>query len=78
MYRIQVQGLIPARWRDRLEGMAISMAVSAGSPPVTTLSGRLADQASLTGVLTALYELHLPVLLVECLGAGLEEADDRT
>jgi hypothetical protein len=35
--------------------------------PVTTLVGRLRDQAALAGVLEALYNLHLPVLAVQCL-----------
>jgi hypothetical protein len=34
---------------------------------VTTLSGRVRDQAELTGVLNTLYELHLPILSVEIL-----------
>jgi hypothetical protein len=34
---------------------------------VTTLEGYLRDQAALFGVLNTLYELHLPVLSVECL-----------
>jgi hypothetical protein len=33
--------------------------------PVTTLLGRLRDQAALAGVLETLMELHLPVLEVE-------------
>ena len=38
------------------------------------LEGRLADQAALTGVMNTLYELHLPVLSVDCLEAdGKEE-----
>jgi hypothetical protein len=32
---------------------------------VTTLFGRLPDQAALLGVQTALYELHLPLLSME-------------
>jgi len=36
----------------------------------TILVGRLSDQAALSGVLTALFELHLPVSSVECLEAG--------
>jgi hypothetical protein len=34
---------------------------------VTTLAGRLIDQAELSGVLNTLYELHLPILSVEYL-----------
>ena len=68
LYRIRVRGEVPARWSSRLEGMAITVETSTG-PPITTLTGELDDQASLTGVLRTLYELHLPVLSVECLRA---------
>jgi hypothetical protein len=39
--------------------------------PVTTLCGRLLDQAALLGVLNTLYNtLHMPLLLVECVEIG--------
>jgi hypothetical protein len=65
LYRIGVQGLIPALWCDRLEGMTITEHTPEAEPPSTTLLGELVDQAALAGVLITLYELHLPVLLVE-------------
>lgn len=58
-----------AGWSDRVEGMVISVVEHEGGPCVTTLEGELRDQASLTGVLNTLYELHLPVVSVQCLGA---------
>lgn len=64
-YRISVQGRIPPKWSDRLEGMAITEGSAHSGPPVTTLLGELSDQAALSGVLNTLYELHLPVLTVE-------------
>ena len=64
-YRIGVQGRIPARWCDRLEGMTIAEHSPAAEPVVTTLLGELSDQAALVGVLNTLYELPLPVLSVE-------------
>lgn len=64
-YRIGVQGRIPASWCDRLEGMVIMERSPEAGPSVTTLLGELADQAALVGVLNTLYDLHLPVLLVE-------------
>ena len=65
-YQIRVQGVLTQDWSDRLGGMAINAAGQDSEAPVTTLSGRLLDQAALFGVLNTLYELHLPLLLVEC------------
>ena len=70
MYRIGVQGHVPPRWCDRLEGMTVTERSSEAEPPVTTLFGELSDQAALAGVLNTLYDLHLPVLLVERVSAG--------
>ena len=67
-YRIGVKGRIPPKWRDRLEGMAVTEGPTADSP-VTTLVGELADQAALAGVLSTLFQLHLSVVSVECLTA---------
>jgi hypothetical protein len=69
-YRISVQGRIPARWCDCLEGMTITEGPPEAAPLVTTLLGDLPDQAALVGVLNTLYELHLPMLSVERLSAG--------
>jgi hypothetical protein len=72
-YRICVRGKILASWSDRLEGMSITVTEAPNGAPVTILTGQLSDQASLTGVLNTLYELHLPVLSVECLSTGRQE-----
>jgi hypothetical protein len=69
-YRIDVQGRVPARWCDRLEGMAITECSTDAEHPVTTLLGELSDQAALEGVLDTLFALHLPVVSVERLSAG--------
>jgi hypothetical protein len=66
-YRIQVKGLIPEDWSNRLEGMSIRQQKSGAGDRVTTLEGSLADQAALLGVLNSVYELHLPILSVEYL-----------
>jgi len=69
-YRIDVRGRLDDRWSDRLAGMRITTSGAEGDAPVTTLIGDLRDQAQLSGVLNSLYELHLPILLVEYLQAG--------
>ncbi len=72
-YRIRVRGRLEADWSARLSGMTITTAVQPDDSVVSTLTGRLADQAALSGVLNTLYELHLPVLSVDCLDSGLDE-----
>jgi hypothetical protein len=67
-YRISVEGCLKESWSDRLGGMTITRSSSPDHGEVTTLVGRLRDQAALSGVLNTLYELHLPILSVELLG----------
>ena len=64
-YRIEVEGEVPESWSDRLGGMRITTRQRKDQTTVTTLIGRVRDQAELTGVLNTLYELHLPILSVE-------------
>ncbi len=66
-YRIRVRGVLSQEWSERLADMAITVDRSSEKGPVTTLEGRLRDQAALSGVLNSLYELHLPVLSVDSL-----------
>jgi hypothetical protein len=68
-YRINVNGRIPPRWRDRLDGMAITEYSAEAESTVTTLVGELADQVALAGVLNTLVELHASVVSVERLSA---------
>jgi hypothetical protein len=70
IYRICVNGRLDTRWSERLGGMQITESAGTDANPETVLVGRLADQAALTGVLNALYELHLPVLSVVCIDGG--------
>ena len=67
-YRIRVQGRIGRRWSDWFDGMTVvagSEEHPADRPPHTTLSGRVADQAALLGLLGVLVTLGFPLLLVE-------------
>jgi hypothetical protein len=64
-YRIEVEGHLAESWSDRLAGMRITTRKRADQTTVTTLVGRLRDQAELSGVLNSLYGLHLSILKVE-------------
>ena len=63
-YQICVQGRIDSTWSARLGGMTICRTTVEANSPVTTLQGKLRDQAALASVLNSLYEMHLTLLLV--------------
>ena len=62
-YRIRVRGSLDSSWSERFWGMKLT--ATQGNLE-SVLEGRLADQAALRGVLNALYELHHPVISVDC------------
>mgnify|MGYP000045955566 CR=1 FL=1 len=64
-YRIEVEGHLTELWSNRLAGMQIKSCTRLDQTSVTTLVGRLRDQAELSGVLNSLYDLHLSILKVE-------------
>ena len=66
-YRIEVEGYVDESWSDSLGGMSMTTRKGEDQSTVTTLVGRVRDQAELSGVLNTLYELHLPILSVEML-----------
>jgi hypothetical protein len=59
-YRIKLKGHLDNAWSDWFEEMAIS---SEGG--VTILTGQVADQAALHGLLTRIRDLNLNLLSVE-------------
>ena len=71
-YRIRVQGPIDSAWSDLLGGMRISTVSTTGNETVTNLVGNLIDQAALSGVIKALYDLRIPLLSVENLDEKVE------
>ena len=73
LYRIRVQGSIDPTWSDLLGGMRIARDPSTKKETVTALVGRLVDQAALSGVLKALYDLRIPILSVENLDEKVKE-----
>ena len=70
IYRIVVRGSLDPDWSHRIAGMSITERRTGSGELETVLVGRLADQTALSSVLNSLYELHLPVVLAECLDSG--------
>ena len=72
VYRIRVAGRMDDDWSDRLEGMVIRITEDKDGRATTELTGQLADQAALMGVLQQLENFRIPVLSVECVDAEAE------
>jgi hypothetical protein len=60
-YEIQVKGYLDARWNELFEGMTIAWEDS-----VTTISGPVADQAALHGLLARVRDFGLVLISVKC------------
>ncbi len=65
-YRIGVMGILDKNWSDYCGGMTIEYDMVLHEYPITILRGLLADQSALIGVITTLYDLGCPIVLVEC------------
>jgi hypothetical protein len=65
-YRISILGTLDKGRSDYYGGMSIEHDVVLNQYPITILTGRLADQAALIGVINSLYDLGCPLLSVEC------------
>jgi hypothetical protein len=63
-YEIQVQGVIGQGWLDYFDDMQMAVEGEDGWA-ITTLTGRMTDQAALQGLLQKLYNLGLVLLRVE-------------
>ena len=59
-YQIKVKGCLGSQWSDWFEGMTI-----ASEGGVTTLTGEVADQAALHGLLFRMHDLGLTLISVK-------------
>ena len=76
-YRISVLGEVDENITHCLGGLSIESQESYPEcgKSVTTLNGRLADQAALFGALNALYNMRLPLLSVEYLRSDKKKGE---
>ena len=59
-YEIRLKGHLNARWADWFDGLTLTQE----SDGTTVLSGSVADQAALHGLLTKVRDLGLPLISV--------------
>jgi hypothetical protein len=65
-YEIVVPGRLDESWSDWLTGMTVEVKSKDDGPTITTLTGVVADQAALQGLLGRLYSLGLSLISVNC------------
>jgi hypothetical protein len=70
-YRIGILGTLDKQWSDYYGGMTIEHESVLNQYPMTILTGSLSDQSALVGVINSLYNIGCPILLVECVEAGV-------
>ncbi len=70
MYQIRILGNLDKNWSDYCGSMKIEQVNDPKRYAMTILTGRLADQSALIGVLNSLHDIGCPILSVECVAAG--------
>lgn len=64
VYRITVLGELDGHWSEWFGGLRVSSERESDGSAVTTLSGTVADQAALRGILVGLWDLNVVLLSV--------------
>lgn len=75
-YEIQVAGHLDDGWASRFGGLQLKTGFAADDEPVTVISGQIADQAALHGVLARIRDLGLQIIHVDRV-RGIRESDRR-
>lgn len=70
VYEICVEGVLDPWWSKRLGAVSIDSVAQGETGALTVLSGEVFDQATLFGLLLALYDLKLPLVSVRRLPGG--------
>ena len=67
VYKIKVEGEIQANWSEKFQGLKINVERSLRGKPVSVLTGKINDQAALSGLLNILYDYNMTILSVKML-----------
>ena len=62
VYRIRVRGRLDEDWSDWFNGMTIEFGSASDGSPTTVLTGTVADQPKLRGILSKIWDLNLTVI----------------
>ena len=65
-YQITVLGELDPSWSEWFNGLEITRTLNENGVEITRLSGSMADQGALRGVMNKLWDLNLTLLSLEC------------
>jgi hypothetical protein len=74
VYRIKVQGELDQSWSNWFSGVKVVTESHGGGLPITTLTGVMADQSALRGIISKIWDLNLTLVSVTRLGSDSERA----
>jgi len=63
-YQIKVQGKLDEKWSDWFGGMTVTVQSESNDAAITTLTGAVADQTTLRGILSKIWDLNLTLIYV--------------
>lgn len=72
-YEIRIKGHLETRWTEWFDGLVITLEEDGN----TLLSGAVADQAALHGLLKKVRDIGLPLLTVSSVKPANEEVSDE-
>ena len=72
-YQIRLGAGLSPSWATWFEGMRLSTKLQDGQPPITVLTGPVADQAALFGLLCRIRDLGLPLISVNPVSVDAKE-----
>ena len=61
-YEIRVKGMLDEKWSGWFNGLTIAFERASDGSPITTLTGVVADQAKLRGILGKIWDLNLKLI----------------
>ena len=77
IYRIRVQGMVDPSWSNWFEGMEIASERADDGTVVTALTGAVADQAALRGIMLKIWDLNLTVVSLGRVDEGTARGRQR-
>jgi hypothetical protein len=77
-YQIVVSGELDVRWMDWLNNMERSISADKAGRPITVLTGPLADQSELRGLLIKIWDLNLELVSLFQLDCASQQKRNQT